>query len=72
MVISPIVHVAHLTIKGDLENERVLFEAMAKYALNSSLSNLIKLIGAFVRVDLIRVGTVCTSVLIAGCVYFIR
>jgi len=65
VLISPLVHVAHMTIKGDLENEQVLCEAMSKYALNSSPGNLIKVIGALVRVDLIRVGIVCSSVFIA-------
>lgn len=68
----PIIHVANVTIKGDLKNEQVVCEAMAKYAIKSSTGNLIKVIGAVVGVDLIRAGLVCTSVLVAGCAYFLR
>lgn len=72
VVSSPIVHVTHMTIKKDLKKEKNISEATTKYALNSSVSNLMKLIGAVLGVDLLKVGLACTSVVVASCAYFLR
>jgi len=72
VVYSPIVHATHASLKEDLKKERTVLEATCKYTLNSSAGNLIKLIGAMVGIDLMKVGLVFTGALVAGCAYLFR
>lgn len=72
VLVCPITHLSNASLKDDLKKEIRIADAVSKYVLNGSAGNLIKMIGALVGVDLIKVGLVCTSVVFAGCAYFLK
>ena len=72
VVTSPIVHFGNLTLKEDLKKEIAIYESVGSFTLKSTAVNFIKVIGAVLGVDMMKVALFGTSVMVASCAYFLR
>mmetsp|Transcript_16082 Transcript_16082/g.33009 ORF Transcript_16082/g.33009 Transcript_16082/m.33009 type:complete len:634 (+) Transcript_16082:132-2033(+) len=70
VVVSPITHMNHASLKKDLKKEEKINYAVTKFLLDESMGNLIRLIGASMGVDLVNVVLFCTSVAVASYAVF--
>lgn len=66
---SPIVHRSHSSLKQDLRKEQQVLQAAAKYSLDGSVKNLLRLLSAVTGFDLFKVAVAGLGVVVAGVAY---
>lgn len=62
---SPIDHFAHGALKRDLKTEQKVVQAVAKYTLNRTMLNQIKIVSAVLGVDLTKVAGIGLAMVVA-------